>query len=73
MTELVVIDKNKKLLESQDYYFLREKGIEYIQSLSGAVWSDHNLHDPGITTLEILCYALSDLGYRTAFKVIFID
>lgn len=69
MTEFAVIDKNKVLLPAQDYYFLREKGIEYIQSLSGAIWTDHNLHDPGITALEILCYALTDLGYRTGFDI----
>lgn len=69
MSESAVIDKNKVLLPAQDYYFLREKGIEYIQSLSGAIWTDHNLHDPGITILEILCYALTDLGYRTGFDI----
>ncbi|WP_201747752.1 hypothetical protein [Dyadobacter flavalbus] len=36
-----------------------------IRALSGKRWTDHNLHDPGITTLEVLCYALTDLGYRT--------
>ncbi|MDZ7581806.1 MAG: hypothetical protein U5R30_14750 [Deltaproteobacteria bacterium] len=69
MTESAVIEKNKVLLPAQDYYFLREKGIEYIQSLSGTIWTDHNLHDPGITVLEILCYALTDLGYRTGFDI----
>ena len=69
MTEPIVIDKNKNLLPAQDYNFLREKGIEYIQSLSGKFWTDHNLHDPGITILEILCYALTDLGYRTGFDI----
>jgi hypothetical protein len=69
MSESAVIEKNKALLPAQDYYFLREKGIEYIQSLSGAIWTDHNLHDPGVTVLEILCYALTDLGYRTGFAI----
>lgn len=69
MSESAVIDKNKVFLPAQDYYFLREKGIEYIQSLSGAIWTDHNLHDPGVTVLEILCYALTDLGYRTGFDI----
>jgi hypothetical protein len=69
MKEPVFIDKNKTLLPAQDYYFLREKGLEYIQSLSGRLWTDHNLHDPGITILEILCYALTDLGYRTGFDI----
>ena len=65
MNEPVFLNKSRELETSQDYAFLREKGMEYIQALSGAIWTDHNLHDPGITILEVLCYALTDLGYRT--------
>lgn len=64
-----VIDKNKPLDDSQRYAFLREQGLEYIQDLSGKIWTDHNSHDPGITILEVLCYALTDLGYRTGFEI----
>ena len=28
-------------------------------------WTAHNTHDPGITVLELLAYALTDLQYRT--------
>ena len=48
-----------------DYDFLRAAGLEHIQDLSGQLWTDHNTHDPGITILEVLCYALTDLTYRT--------
>ncbi len=48
-----------------EFDFLRQKGLEHIQQLSGGLWTDHNLHDPGITMLEALCYAVADLGYRT--------
>ena len=61
--------RNKTLLPDQDYQFLREKGIEFIQNLSGKVWTDHGDHCPGITILEALCYALTDLGYRTGFDM----
>jgi len=54
---------------TQDFNYLREKGLTYIQQLSGKLWTDHNLHDPGITILEVLCYALMDLGYRTGFSM----
>ncbi|HMP91396.1 MAG TPA: hypothetical protein PKD90_00875 [Phnomibacter sp.] len=54
---------------AQDFFALRQKGLEYIQQLSHALWTDHNLHDPGITILEVLCYALTDLGYRTGFDI----
>ncbi|WP_020589083.1 hypothetical protein [Desulfobacter curvatus] len=48
---------------------LREMGIEEIQKLSGKIWTDFNLHDPGVTILEQLCYALTDLAYRVDHDV----
>jgi hypothetical protein len=51
----------------ENFSLLREKALAYVQQTSGATWTDHNVHDPGITILEALCYALSDLGYRTNF------
>jgi len=29
-------------------------------------WTDANVHDPGVTVLEVLCYALTDLPHRGA-------
>lgn len=52
-----------------DFDQLRKNSIEYIGKLSGQVWTDHNVHDPGITILEVLCYAILDLGYRTNLPV----
>ncbi len=52
-----------------DFRFLRSEGLRHIGDLSGKIWTDHNAHDPGITILEVLCYALVDLGYRTALPV----
>ncbi len=48
---------------------LREQGIRFAQALSGDIWTDYNLHDPGVTVLEQLCYALTDLVYRADFPV----
>ena len=67
--DITYIPKNKPKLKSLDYEFLREKGLEHIESLSHKIWTDYNIHDPGITILEILCYALTDLGYRTSFDI----
>jgi hypothetical protein len=69
MAESITIDKTNKLPQAQDYDFLRKEGIDLIQNLSGDVWSDYNTHDPGITLLEAICYALTDLGYRTAYDI----
>lgn len=52
-----------------DFEGLREAGIHHVQVLSGQIWTDYNLHDPGVTILEQLCYALTDLVYRADFPV----
>lgn len=54
-----------------DYSFLRQEGIRYLQKMAkaGMLWTDFNAHDPGITILEQLCYAITDLGYRVAFEL----
>lgn len=49
---------------SMDFPLLRAEGLRHIQRLAGHLWTDHNTHDPGITILEQLCYAITDLGYR---------
>ncbi len=69
MAEILTIDKNNLLPNAQDYHFLRKQGIKSIQDLAGKVWTDYNTHDPGITLLEVLCFALTDLGYRTSFEM----
>ena len=61
MTETKIY-KHTSTNDDRDYDFLRNEGIEYIKQMAGNVWTDHNLHDPGITFLEVLCYAITDLG-----------
>lgn len=48
---------------------LYQLGLTYIQQLSGHIWTDYNTHDPGMTILEQVCYALTDLIYRCEFDV----
>ena len=52
---------------SQRDLYLR--GLEHVRTLASRTWTDHNVHDPGITTLELLCYALTDLSYRAAWPL----
>ena len=52
------------------YLFSPERyrdSLAEVRRLSSALWTDHNTHDPGVTTLEVLCYAITDLAYRTDF------
>ncbi|TPG45286.1 hypothetical protein [Flavobacterium pectinovorum] len=58
------IPKKVATEDDLDFYFLRKKGIQYIEQLGGKLWTDFNSHDPGITMLEMLCYAITDLGMR---------
>lgn len=51
------------------YDLLFEEGLNYVQKYSGKIWTDYNYHDPGVTFLEYLTYALTDLGYRTNFPI----
>ena len=52
-----------------DYALLRQEGIKIIEKLAGSRWTDYNTHDPGITILEALCYAITDLSYRLSFEM----
>lgn len=69
MQESITIQKEPVLDVSLDYNELRRKGMEYIQQLGSRIWTDYNIHDPGITLLELLCYALTDLGYRSSYHI----
>lgn len=55
--------------KSQRYDELLAEGIELIQKFSGNQWTDYNFHDPGITFLEQICFAITDLGYKSNFPV----
>ncbi|MGA1308337.1 MAG: hypothetical protein ACO30M_10670, partial [Candidatus Kapaibacteriota bacterium] len=52
-----------------NYERILEYGLEFAQRYSGSIWTDYNYHDPGVTFLEQLSYALTDLAYRTNFEM----
>lgn len=52
-----------------DFATLRQQAMSQLEQMSGATWTDFNLHDPGITIMEVLCYALTDLAYRSSYSV----
>src|ERR1700743_997123 len=52
-----------------DFTKLRTNAINYLGPITSKFWTDYNIHDPGITTLEVLMYALMDLGYRTNLPI----
>lgn len=68
MSELPYII-NEPLPLTQDYKSLKEGGLAYIQSYSGNEWTNLNTSDPGVTILDQLCYALTELGYCNDFSI----
>ena len=69
MKNAVTITKQKPASPAMDYAFLRAEGLKWIERYGSDLWTDYNTHDPGITIMELLSYAITDLGYRTAFPL----
>jgi len=65
----VTIPKQPALKPAEDFYLLRRKGIGFIEEMGSRRWTDYNSHDPGITILEALCYAITDLAYRAGWDI----
>ena len=63
------IRRRRPNADDASFESLRAEGIRLVQALSGWRWTDFNLHDPGVTILEQLCFALTDLVYRADFQV----
>jgi len=54
--------------KSANYYkTLQDRTLDLLQRLSGNVWTDFNVHDPGVTIADILNYALYELHYIFQF------
>jgi len=69
MTETINIPREVPQDSALSYEFLRAEGIQLIQKMAGDTWTDHNIHDPGITILEQVCYAITDLAYRMEYDI----
>ena len=65
MPNSLTIPKNPVYPPSMDFPRLRREGIRHLERLGSAIVTDFNDHEAGITMLEVLDYAITDLGYRT--------
>lgn len=45
------------------YQLLQNQKLDMLQQLSGNIWTDFNVHDPGVTIADIVNYALYELHY----------
>ena len=70
MTAYQYIEKNRPDPEGLDFEGLKKEGVHLLHQLCGKTWTDFNLHDPGVTILEQLCYALTELKFRTEFDTV---
>src|SRR5262245_33779625 len=69
IAEPITLAKARPAEPGLDQPQLQAAGLDYIRSAAGANWTDHNVHDPGITALELLSYALTDLTYRASLPL----
>ncbi|MCP3100281.1 hypothetical protein LZ198_15530 [Myxococcus sp. K15C18031901] len=69
MAEPVTVTATPPANKGMDYVALKEEGTRLVQQLAGNIWTDYNEHDPGVTTLEQVCYALTELSYRAQFPL----
>ncbi|CAM1362686.1 conserved hypothetical protein [Tenacibaculum litopenaei] len=51
------------------YENLHQEALELLQKLSGATWTDYNEHDPGVTLLENIAYAMTEVAYKIALPI----
>ncbi len=63
------IPKTETVEPALDRARLYAIGLAYVQRLAKRIWTDYNVHDPGVTILELLCYALTELSYRASFPI----
>src|SRR5438045_2018875 len=64
MSEPAAISSAFPARVSMNYAALREGGLDLIRKWASQSWTDHNIHDPGITILEASSYAMTELGLR---------
>lgn len=67
--ETETIKRNNFPHPAMDFFGMRNSAIDYLQQLAGEEWTDYNEHDPGVTILDQLCYAITDLSYRTNYDI----
>lgn len=69
MEESMTIAKINTPSNAADYFWLQREALRYIESLSKKVWTDYNVHDPGITIMEVLVWAFTEGGYKLDFDI----
>ncbi|WP_417799594.1 hypothetical protein [Tenacibaculum sp.] len=61
--------ENTRLPIELNFEELKALGLAYIQKNNNNTWTNLNPSDPGVTILDQLCFALTELGYCTNFSI----
>lgn len=69
MKQTISIPKKVNTGDDLDYEYLREVGVDYIEKIGSKLWTDYNVHDPGVTMLEMVSYAITDLSQRIEMPI----
>jgi hypothetical protein len=69
MNTTLTLDNSPLPHPAMDFTAMRTEAILQLQALSGDVWTDFNQHDPGLTILDQLLYAMTDLSYRLDYDI----
>lgn len=56
-------------VEDALYTKLQAQTLDEVQRLAGKVWTDYNVHDPGITVGDVTNHALTELDYKLGFPL----
>ena len=54
---------------ASDFGQVYRTGLARVQALAEKTWTDYNDHDPGVTILQLLSYALTDIAYRVEHPI----
>jgi hypothetical protein len=65
--QLYIVDH--QLPETQDFTALKKSALDFLKAHSGQQWSNFNPSDPGVTILDQVCFALTELGYCNDFPI----
>jgi hypothetical protein len=69
MDSELFIRKKPEQPDETDFQQLQRSALETIQRLSGNLWTDFNEHDPGVTIMDALNYAITELNYQCSFPL----
>ena len=51
------------------YTKLQTQTLDEVQRMAGKIWTDYNVHDPGVTISDITNHALAELDYKLGFSL----